>query len=67
MEKEKPYRCDSCGKRYKNHNGLKYHRGHAAACNPEPRPATLPGANPMQAMGVNVAGVGIVGMNVGMY
>ena len=24
MEKEKPYKCDICGKRYKNLNGLKY-------------------------------------------
>lgn len=28
MEKDKPYRCEVCGKRYKNLNGLKYHRGH---------------------------------------
>lgn len=26
MEKEKPYKCDVCGKRYKNLNGLKYVR-----------------------------------------
>lgn len=24
MEKEKPFNCDMCGKRYKNLNGLKY-------------------------------------------
>lgn len=24
MEKEKPFCCDICGKRYKNLNGLKY-------------------------------------------
>jgi transcription factor SFP1 len=24
MEKEKPFNCDTCGKRYKNLNGLKY-------------------------------------------
>lgn len=24
MEKEKPYKCDVCNKRYKNLNGLKY-------------------------------------------
>jgi len=24
MEKEKPYKCEVCGKRYKNLNGLKY-------------------------------------------
>ncbi|EAT81209.2 hypothetical protein SNOG_11501 [Parastagonospora nodorum SN15] len=35
MEKEKPYRCEVCGKRYKNLNGLKYHRSHAPHCNPE--------------------------------
>jgi transcription factor SFP1 len=29
MEKEKPYRCEVCGKRYKNLNGLKYHRAHS--------------------------------------
>lgn len=28
MEKDKPYRCEVCGRRYKNLNGLKYHRGH---------------------------------------
>jgi len=26
---EKPYACNACGKRYKNLNGLKYHRLHA--------------------------------------
>lgn len=26
MEKEKPYKCEVCGKRYKNLNGLKYVR-----------------------------------------
>jgi len=29
MEKEKPYQCELCGKRYKNLNGLKYHRAHS--------------------------------------
>lgn len=24
MEKEKPFNCEICGKRYKNLNGLKY-------------------------------------------
>lgn len=28
-EKDKPYRCEVCGKRYKNLNGLKYHRSHS--------------------------------------
>ncbi|KAI9677165.1 MAG: Transcriptional regulator of ribosomal biogenesis proteins [Trizodia sp. TS-e1964] len=35
MEKEKPYRCDVCGKRYKNLNGLKYHKAHTPTCNPD--------------------------------
>jgi transcription factor SFP1 len=37
MEKEKPYRCETCGKRYKNLNGLKYHRQHSPPCNPDIR------------------------------
>lgn len=32
MEKHKPYRCNACGKRYKNLNGLKYHKNHSTAC-----------------------------------
>lgn len=35
MEKEKPYKCDCCTKRYKNLNGLKYHKQHTPSCNPE--------------------------------
>ena len=35
MEKEKPYRCEQCGKRYKNLNGLKYHKNHSPPCNPD--------------------------------
>ena len=35
MEKEKPYKCETCGKRYKNLNGLKYHKTHSLPCNPE--------------------------------
>lgn len=45
MEKHKPYRCDNCGKRYKNLNGLKYHKNHSPNCdsdiqNPHPHPPT---------------------------
>jgi transcription factor SFP1 len=36
MEKEKPFSCELCNKRYKNPNGLKYHRLHSD-CNPELR------------------------------
>jgi transcription factor SFP1 len=35
MEKEKPYKCETCGKRYKNLNGLKYHKTHSPPCSPE--------------------------------
>ncbi|XBW37107.1 hypothetical protein QEN19_002685 [Hanseniaspora menglaensis] len=29
FELDKPYRCDGCGRRYKNLNGLKYHKAHS--------------------------------------
>lgn len=29
FELDKPYRCDDCGKRYRNLNGLKYHKTHS--------------------------------------
>lgn len=32
MQKHKPYQCDVCGKRYKNLNGLKYHKNHTPGC-----------------------------------
>ena len=35
MEKEKPYKCEVCQKRYKNLNGLKYHKTHSPPCNPD--------------------------------
>ncbi|KAL1841969.1 hypothetical protein VTJ49DRAFT_6292 [Mycothermus thermophilus] len=37
MEKEKPFKCEVCGKRYKNLNGLKYHKQHSPMCDPELR------------------------------
>lgn len=69
MEKEKPYRCEVCGKRYKNLNGLKYHRQHSPPCNPELKlnNGTMPGMpNNLQNPNANVAGAGLVGMNEGM-
>lgn len=69
MEKEKPYRCEVCGKRYKNLNGLKYHRQHSPPCNPDMKlnagnasglPNNLPNLN------ANVAGAGLMGINEGM-
>ncbi|KKA29159.1 hypothetical protein TD95_004023 [Thielaviopsis punctulata] len=41
MEKEKPYHCNVCMKRYKNLNGLKYHRNHSPYCNPDLTQAEL--------------------------
>lgn len=35
MEKEKPFKCEVCSKRYKNLNGLKYHKQHSPYCTPE--------------------------------
>jgi len=48
MEKLKPYRCETCGKRYKNLNGLKYHKNHSPICDPEIRTPTTP-TTPTQA------------------
>ena len=55
MEKEKPYKCETCGKRYKNLNGLKYHKNHTPTCNPDNM------GMPINAIGVNanVAGAGL--------
>lgn len=68
MEKEKPYRCEVCGKRYKNLNGLKYHRAHSPPCNPEftfaaaaGRAFNAPGGV-MQGENINVAGAGLPGI-----
>ncbi|KAI9794058.1 MAG: Transcriptional regulator of ribosomal biogenesis proteins [Peltula sp. TS41687] len=50
MEKEKPYGCEVCGKRYKNLNGLKYHKSHSPPCDPERKLTTTGGvANPAAA------------------
>ncbi|KAI5809387.1 hypothetical protein BZA77DRAFT_179563 [Pyronema omphalodes] len=67
MEKEKPYRCEYCGKRYKNLNGLKYHRSHSTHPNstglPPPTPTT-PQQQPIPGGVVAVAGG--IGENNGM-
>lgn len=60
MEKEKPYKCDTCYKRYKNLNGLKYHRSHSQICNPDLATVMDSGALSGLAQGVNVAGAGLV-------
>ncbi|EEP82238.1 conserved hypothetical protein [Uncinocarpus reesii 1704] len=65
MEKEKPYRCEVCGKRYKNLNGLKYHKAHSPPCNPElsfMAGRTMNTGGVMQGENVNVAGAGLPGI-----
>ena len=80
MQKSKPYRCDACGKRYKNLNGLKYHKNHSAACEDgkpftEPmdttstaQPNPLPPANPPNFAqgGFNPGNNNMSGMGMGM-
>lgn len=61
MEKEKPYRCDLCGKRYKNLNGLKYHKQHSPACNPELRLGAMRPINPT----FNITGAGLTSLGCG--
>jgi transcription factor SFP1 len=68
MEKEKPYKCETCGKRYKNLNGLKYHKSHSPPCDPElqlngGRPASagmMPNPN-QQNLNVGATGAGLSG------
>jgi hypothetical protein len=48
MEKEKPYRCEYCGKRYKNLNGLKYHRTHSTHPNVPGTMGSAPGTPQQQ-------------------
>ena len=61
MEKEKPYKCEVCGKRYKNLNGLKYHKTHSPPCNPDIK---LNAGAPINAtaLNANVAGAGLPGI-----
>lgn len=67
MEKEKPYKCETCGKRYKNLNGLKYHKSHSPPCNPELK-LTIGIHQSINAPGVsvNVAGAGLPGIGEDM-
>ncbi|KAI1323213.1 hypothetical protein F5Y16DRAFT_412752 [Xylariaceae sp. FL0255] len=41
MEKEKPHKCEYCHKRYKNLNGLKYHKQHSTACEIQAQAASI--------------------------
>jgi len=62
MEKEKPYRCEYCGKRYKNLNGLKYHRSHST----HPYATGLPGSAGMSPMSQQPIPGGVVAVAGGM-
>ena len=65
MEKEKPYKCEVCGKRYKNLNGLKYHKSHSTTCNSDLQLAAGRNVNVggvMQGQNINVAGAGLPGI-----
>ncbi|KAG9241149.1 hypothetical protein BJ878DRAFT_428766 [Calycina marina] len=61
MAKEKPYRCDVCGKRYKNLNGLKYHRQHSPPCNPELKLEQQMKAAGLGGLPINIAGLPNIG------
>lgn len=58
MEKEKPFHCETCGKRYKNLNGLKYHKSHSLPCNPDFKLQAEAAGIKLPQMGLN--GVGMV-------
>lgn len=61
MEKEKPYKCDVCGKRYKNLNGLKYHKQHSPPCNPDLKLNSHMAAAGLGPLGMNVPGLPGIG------
>ncbi|OIW24033.1 hypothetical protein CONLIGDRAFT_657562 [Coniochaeta ligniaria NRRL 30616] len=63
MEKEKPFKCDVCGKRYKNLNGLKYHKQHSPMCDPETR---LQQQNAMATIAALSQQNALAGMNLGL-
>jgi transcription factor SFP1 len=76
MEKEKPYKCEVCGKRYKNLNGLKYHKQHSPPCNPDLKMNSHLAAAGLGGLALNVnggsvnvqglPGIGEEGVNPGM-
>ncbi|KAL8738262.1 MAG: hypothetical protein Q9190_008028, partial [Brigantiaea leucoxantha] len=79
MEKHKPFKCDACGKRYKNLNGLKYHKNHSPTCDNDQsalqdvRPltssmsTTTPQINPLGVPPILQNGMGMQGINFGLY
>lgn len=62
MEIQKPHFCSVCGKRYKNPNGLKYHKGHSPACDTDQRQQPSPKAeSSSQSMNFSIQGAGSPG------
>ncbi|TGO74944.1 hypothetical protein BELL_0245g00010 [Botrytis elliptica] len=61
MEREKPYKCDYCGKRYKNLNGLKYHKQHSTPCDPELKLNNHLAAAGLAGLGVPMGGLPGIG------
>ncbi|KAL8630388.1 hypothetical protein Q9189_003872 [Teloschistes chrysophthalmus] len=72
MEKLKPYKCDKCGKRYKNLNGLKYHENHSPPCKPKKEseasdPPVIEAVNfPQSGFGVNTSNGFLTGIDEDM-
>ncbi|KAI5863017.1 hypothetical protein GGS23DRAFT_605133 [Durotheca rogersii] len=57
MEKEKPHKCEYCHKRYKNLNGLKYHKQHSSACEIQAQAANIRANLANSQMSFNMAGM----------
>src|ERR1700709_1861867 len=67
MEKEKPYKCENCGKRYKNLNGLKYVSSLVDYCGTSANPTTQhkqhsPPCNPDLKLNSHMVAAGLGGL-----
>ncbi|KAI0158212.1 hypothetical protein GGR57DRAFT_490838 [Xylariaceae sp. FL1272] len=62
MEKEKPHKCEYCHKRYKNLNGLKYHKQHSSACEIQAQAASIRANLSNPQMNFNMGGLNSPGM-----
>ncbi|KAI0392785.1 hypothetical protein F5Y17DRAFT_467309 [Xylariaceae sp. FL0594] len=68
MEKEKPHKCEYCHKRYKNLNGLKYHKQHSSACEIQAQAASIRAnlSNPQMAFNMGNLSHGLPGIGEDM-
>ncbi|KAJ3572477.1 hypothetical protein NPX13_g5039 [Xylaria arbuscula] len=57
MEKEKPHKCEYCHKRYKNLNGLKYHKQHSSPCEIQAQAASIRANLSSNQMGFNMSNI----------